>query len=116
MEIFVVSAPDEEVLGECPVLARARATPPSDEPLEPVESSPAPPPGPPLGRGAWPAGTVRLTIQRVDGLSVDRILDGSLLSRARYPDDTLRATFSKMLTEFMEMARQTGGTEEVTKW
>lgn len=86
-----------------PVAARGA----SSGPREAAESSceQFEPPAPPAARG-WPRGSIRVSLQRVDGLGVERIVDGRLLDKSNYPDAHVMIIFERMLREFLGECRR----------
>lgn len=51
-------------------------------------------------------GTVQVLIRRGDGLAVEQIIDGMLLSRMKWPEDAIRSNFERGLRQFMDAAEQ----------
>lgn len=49
--------------------------------------------------------TLVLSIQRADGLTSTRLIDGLELERARYPEDIIRLVFGRVLENFIRDAR-----------
>jgi hypothetical protein len=79
----------------------------SEAAREPSESSSEGSSGPAGGVGAgWPSGTLKLSLQRADGLSVERIIDGEVLERLKWPDIAIRSTFDAMLQDFRRTDRE----------
>lgn len=114
-EVFSVQTPDEQVPSECrgrrtgkhPALAMPYG---SGGAGEPSESSSSPSQGAGwAGTTAWPSGTLRVTLERVDGLSVTRILDGAHLDGLRWPDIFVRNTFDRMLADFRRAEEDNSG-------